>query len=221
MKTVSLSGSLRENVGKKDAKKARKLGKVPCVVYGGKEQTHFLAEEKDFKNILFTPEVCVLNLNIDGKEVSAVLQDVQYHPVTDRILHVDFLEILDGKPVTVAIPVILEGTAPGIMLGGKLRLKIRKMLVKGLLENLPDQIVIDISKLNIGDSVRVMDINMEKLSFIDYANSIVVGVFTARVIEEEEEESEEGEEGEEGAEGTEGEAKEGGDAKGGEAPAAK
>jgi large subunit ribosomal protein L25 len=220
MKTVSLSGSLRENVGKKDAKKHRKLGKVPCVLYGGKEQTHFLAEEKDFKDIIFTPEVATIKLNIDGKEINAVLQDVQYHPVTDRILHVDFLEIFEGKKVSVAIPVILEGTAPGVMLGGKLRLKIRKMLVNGLVEDLPDQVVIDINKLSIGDSVRVMDIKNDKLSFIDHANSIVVGVFTARIIEEEEEEEEvegeEGEEGEEGAEGAEGAATEGG-----EAPAAK
>lgn len=214
MKTVSLSGSLRENVGKKDAKKHRKLGKVPCVLYGGNEQIHFLAKEKDFKNIIFTPEVAIINLNIDGKEVSAVLQDVQYHPVTDLILHVDFLEILDGKPVTMGVPVKLEGTAPGVMKGGKLRLKIRKMRVNGLVEDLPDQVVIDISKLDIGDSVRVADIKNDKLSFKDHANSIVVGVFTARVVEEEEEE--EGEEGEEGAEGAEGTATESG-----EAPAAK
>merc|ERR1711991_623833 len=151
----SLSGSPRENVGKKDAKKNRKLGKVPCVLYGGKEQTHFIAEEKDFKNIIFTPEVFIINLNIDGKEVQAVLQDIQYHPVTDRILHVDFLEVIPGKPVTVAIPVAIEGNAPGVMKGGKLRIKIRKMGVSALAENLPDQIVIDISKLDIGNGVKV------------------------------------------------------------------
>ena len=195
MKTVSLSGSPRENVGKKDAKKNRKLGKVPCVLYGGKEQTHFLAEEKDFKNIIFTPEVSLINLSIDGKEMLAVLQDIQYHPVTDRILHVDFLEVFPGKPVIVAIPVKLAGTAPGVMKGGKLKLKIRKMRVSALAENLPDQIVIDISKLEIGNSVKVNEVSGDNLTFLDNASSVVVGVYTARVVVDVEEEDDDDEEG--------------------------
>ncbi len=205
MKNVSLSGSPRENVGKKDAKKNRREGKVPCVLYGGKEQVHFVAEEKDFKKIIFTPEVFIIKLNIDGKEVDAVLQDIQYHPVTDRILHVDFLEVLPGKPVTIAIPVTLEGTAPGVIKGGKLRTKIRKMRVAGLAEDLPDQIVLDISKLEVGDSILVKDVENDKLRFLDNPRSIVVGVFTARVVvDEEEEEGDEEGEGEEGAESAEG-----------------
>jgi large subunit ribosomal protein L25 len=201
MKTVSLSGSPRESVGKKDAKKNRKLGKVPCVLYGGKEQTHFLAEEKDFKNIIFTPEVFIINLNIDGREVQAVLQDIQYHPVTDRILHVDFLEVIPGKPVTVAIPVTLTGTSPGAIKGGKLRLKIRKMRVSALAEHLPDQIVIDISNLEIGNSVKVNEVTGDNLSFLDNASSVVVGVYTARVVVDvEEEEDDDDESGEEGGE---------------------
>jgi large subunit ribosomal protein L25 len=203
MKKVSLSGSLRENVGKKDAKKQRKLGKVPCVIYGGKEQVHFTAEEKDFKDIIFTPEVAIIKLAIDGKEIQAVLQDVQYHPVTDMIIHVDFLEILPGKPVTIAIPVHLEGTAPGVIKGGKLRLKIRKVRVSGLAEDLPDNILLNISDLDIGNSIRVADIQNDKLIFLDKPNAIVVGVFTARVVVEEEvDDGEEGED-EDGAEGTE------------------
>jgi large subunit ribosomal protein L25 len=199
MKNVSLSGSPRENVGKKDAKRNRKEGKVPCVLYGGKEQTHFVAEEKDFKKIIFTPEVFIIKLNIGGKEIDAVLQDIQYHPVTDRILHVDFFEILPGKAVTIAIPVHLEGTAPGVIKGGKLRLKIRKIRVSGLVEDLPDYIVLDISELDVGDSIKVSDVENDKLRFLDNARSIVVGVFTARIVVDEEEEEAEGEEGEEGA----------------------
>lgn len=198
MKTVSLSGSLRENVGKKDAKKHRKEGKVPCVLYGGKEQTHFIAEEKDFKKILFTPEVYIINLNIDGKEISAILQDIQYHPVTDRILHVDFLEVLAGKPVTIAIPIQMEGTAPGAIKGGRLLKKIRKITVKALVEDLPDQVVVDISKLDIGDKIRVKDLSEDKLAFLDNPNAIVVGVFSARTVVEEELDEDEDEEGEEG-----------------------
>jgi large subunit ribosomal protein L25 len=197
MKSVSLSGSPRENVGKKDAKRNRKEGKVPCVLYGGTEQTHFVAEEKDFKKIIFTPEVFIIKLNIDGKEIDAVLQDIQYHPVTDRILHVDFLEILPGKTVTIAIPIHLEGTAPGVIKGGKLRLKIRKMKVAGLVEDLPDFIVLDISKLDVGDAIRVNEVKNDKLKFLDNATSIVVGVFTARVVVDEEESEEDGE-GEDG-----------------------
>ncbi len=201
MKTVSLSGSLRESVGKKDAKKHRKEGRVPCVVYGGKEQIHFFTDEKNFKDIVFTPNVYIIDLTIGDKKCQAILQDIQYHPVHDHILHADFLEVSPSKPVTIAIPVVLEGTAPGVMIGGRLVKKIRKIKVSALVEDLPDQLVIDISKLKIGDSIFVADVQEDKLTFLDNPKSIIVGVFTARaVIEEEEEEEEEGAEGEAPAE---------------------
>ncbi len=203
MKTVSLSGSFRESVGKKDAKKQRKQGKVPCVLYGGAKQIHFVAEEKSFKNIIFTPDVHIIDLTINDKNFTVILQDIQYHPVNDNILHVDFLEIMPGKQVTIAIPIILKGNAIGVLNGGRLVKKIRKIRVNALIEDLPDQIVIDISKLKIGDSIRVSDMDNDKLSFLDNASSMIVAVFTARAVEVEEEE-EEGEEGEEGEESTEG-----------------
>ena len=204
MKTVSLSGSLRENVGKKDAKLQRKEGRVPCVIYGGKEQVHFIIEEKVFKNIIFTPHVYLLNIKIDKNEYNAILQDIQYHPVTDVILHADFLELTPGKAVTIGIPVILEGSAPGILQGGILRKNIKKIIVKGLAEDLPDDILLNIGELEIGDAIRVKDVKNDKLEFLDTPNAVVVGVQTARGIEEEEEEEEEGE-GEEGeGEGEEG-----------------
>ncbi|RLD54522.1 MAG: 50S ribosomal protein L25 [Bacteroidetes bacterium] len=207
MKTVSLSGSLRENVGKKDAKKQRREGNVVCVIYGGKEQVHFTIEEMAFSKIIFTPEVYLVKIQLNGKEYSAILQDIQYHPVSDKVLHADFLEIFPDKAVTIGVPVIFEGLAPGILQGGKLFKKIRKLKAKGLTKDLPDNILVNIGELNIGDAVRVKDVVNEELEFLDTPNAVIVMVKTARGVEEDEEE--EGEEGEEGAEGAEGEAKEG------------
>jgi large subunit ribosomal protein L25 len=185
MKTVSLSGSLRENVGKKDAKKNRREGFIPCVMYGGKEQVHFLAEEKGFKKIIFTPEVCIVALNVGGKEYFTILQDVQYHPVTDSILHVDFLEIIPEKPVTIAVPVKTHGTPQGVLKGGKLISKTRKLKIKALMQHLPDFIEIDITALEIGDSVRVGDVKQENITLLDPPSYVIVGVRTARTVVEE------------------------------------
>jgi len=214
MKTVSMSGSLRENVGKKDAKKHRKEGKVPCVLYGGKEQIHFIIDEKAFAKILFTPEIYLLKMNIDGKEYDAILQDIQYHPVNDKVLHADFLELIPNKAFIIGIPIIIKGTAPGVIGGGKLHKKMRKLTVKGLADDIPEDLVIDISKMEIGDSVQVKDIKIDNLELLDIPSSVVVSVKTSRiaagmeegVVEEEAvEEGAEVAEGEEGAEVKEGE----------------
>ncbi len=187
MKTVSLSGSLRENVGKKDAKKLRNEGKVPCVIYGGKEQKHFFLDQKDFKKIVFTPEVFIIKIELGNESIETILQDIQYHPVTDIVLHADFLQLTPGKLVTLAVPVQLEGTAPGVIKGGRLQLKLRKMRVRGLVEDMPEHIVLDISKLDITNSIKVKDIPGEKLQFLDPASAVVVVVKAARGISEEEE----------------------------------
>ncbi len=205
MKTVSLSGSLRENVGKEDARKNRRKGNVPCVIYGGKEQIHFQMDERQFKDIIFTAEVFIIDIDIDGKPYKTILQDIQYHPVTDRILHADFLEVVPGKPVKIGIPVKLKGTAPGIIKGGKLFKKLRKLFVKGLIEDLPEFFEIDISSLDIGDSVVIRDLSYDKLELLNAHSEVVVSVRTTRVASTEEEEEEEEGEGEgEGAEGGEG-----------------
>lgn len=196
MKTVSLSGSLRENVGKKDAKKLRNEGKVPCVIYGGKEQKHFFVDQKDFKKIIFTPEVFIIKIDLGKESFETILQDIQYHPVSDIVLHADFLEISPEKQVTLAIPVQLEGTAPGVIKGGRLQLKLRKMRVKGLVEDMPEYIVLDISDMDIENSIKVKDIPSEKLHFLDPASAVVVSVKAARGLSEEEELAAEGEEGE-------------------------
>ncbi len=214
MKEVSLSGSLRENVGKKDAKKNRREGKIPCVLYGGKEQIHFQMEEKAFTKIVFTPDVYILNINIDGKEYKAIMQDIQYHPVTDVILHADFLEVLPGKFISIGIPLRLVGTSIGVLAGGKLIQKLRKIRAKGLIDDLPEYVDIDITDISIGGSVKIRDLQFDNLELLDPPNSVIVRVKTARVVEEIEVEEEEGVEGE-AAEGTAegGEAAAGDDAK--------
>jgi len=204
MKTVSLSGSLRENVGKKDAKKHRREGNIPCVLYGGKEQVHFIANDFEFGKLIFTPEVNLVNLDIEGKTTLAILQDVQYHPVTDKVLHADFLVVADNKPITVGLPIKTTGVSPGVLAGGKLVKKMRKLVVKGLVADVPEIITIDISKMTLGSTIKVKDVAVDGLTFLDVPSAVVVSVKTARVIaaeatEEEEEGEGEGGEAEEAA----------------------
>lgn len=185
MKTVSLSGSLRANVGKKDAKANRRDGNIPCVLYGGKEQFHFSLPEKSFLDVIFTPEICFINLNIEGKEFQAILQDVQYHPVTDKILHADMLELNPEKPIIMGVPVKTIGVAPGVLRGGKLIQKMRKLKIIALPKHMPDDITIDISKLDINDSIKVSNIERDNLTFLDPRNAMVIAVQVTRVVEEE------------------------------------
>lgn len=179
-----MSGSLRENVGKKDARKTRLEGKVPCVLYGGSEQLHFSIPEKDFKNIIFTPEVCFIDLNVDGKEFKASLKDVQYHPVTDNIYHVDFLEIIEGKTITMNIPLVITGNSTGVLRGGKLIRKLRRIKVKGFPHLIPDNITLDITDLDIGGSIKVSSLTSDGIEFLDSKNIELVAVKMARGVEE-------------------------------------
>jgi len=180
MKTVSMSGSLRENVGKKDAKKLRREGFVPSVIYGGKEQIHLAIPVADFRHLVFSPDIAFVEIDVDGKVYRAILQDIQYHPVTDNILHADFLELVDGKPIIMGVPVKTVGVAPGILAGGKLIIKIRKMKVKALPEKMPETISIDISGLEIGGGVKVKDVELEDATALDAPNAIVVAVRVTR-----------------------------------------
>lgn len=201
MKTVSLSGSPRENVGKKGANILRKGGSVPAVVYGGEKQIHFSVLENDAKKLVFTPNVYLVELEIEGKKLKVILQETQTHPVTDRILHLDFLEISEDKPFKISLPVRLEGFSRGVRNGGKLRQNFRSLQVLGLAKDMPDAVTIDITPIKIGDKIRVSDLTVSGLVFLDPKNAVVVGVQTARVIIEDEEDDEE----------SEGEAVEGGD----------
>jgi large subunit ribosomal protein L25 len=207
MKTVSLSGSPRENVGKKGANTLRKQGCIPAVVYGGKEQLHFSILENEAKKLVFTPNVYLIEIDVNGKKFKAILQETQVHPVTDRILHLDFLEIKENSPFKLNLPVRLEGFSKGVRNGGNLSQNFRTLKVMGLLKDMPDAVKIDITPLKIGEKIRVLDLNIPGLKFSDPENAVVVGVLTARAVIEEEEEEEESAEGAEGAEGADSEKK--------------
>jgi ribosomal protein L25, Ctc-form len=190
MKTVSLSGSLRENVGKKDTKALRNADLVPCVLYGGEDQIHFATEAKNFKQILFTPECFIINFTINGKSYNTILQDIQYHPVSDKVLHADFLLVKEDKPITVVLPVTIEGTAPGVMRGGKLKVNLSKIKVNGLAKDLPDYIRVNVGQLNIGQGIKVKDIVLDNVKFVTTPSTVVVDVRTARGVEAAAEEAE-------------------------------
>ncbi|TND09867.1 MAG: large subunit ribosomal protein L25 [Bacteroidetes bacterium] len=179
-----MSGSLRANVGKKDAKALRKQGMVPCVLYGGKEQIQFAIPQLQMSKFVVTPEAATVKIDLGERQVEAVLHDLQLHPVTDAFLHADFLEIVPGKPVTISVPVVFLGSSEGVKAGGKLTRKMRKVKVRGLAEDLPQNIEINIEKLNIGDSVRVGDLRSDKLSFLDNENMTIVSVKMSRNVEE-------------------------------------
>jgi len=206
MKTLAISVKERQNVGKSNTRALRNQGNVPCVLYGGEKQVTFYAHENDFRKLVYTPDTFIVELNIDGTVTRAIMQDIQFHPVTDKILHIDFLEIIEGKPITITLPVILEGAAPGVKNGGNLMFRRPKIITKGLAAKLPDAITLNIDHLKIGMFIYIKDIEMEGCEFLAPGNSVVVGVKTARTAVEEEEEEVEGEEGAEGetpAEGAE------------------
>ena len=180
MKTVSMSGSLRENVGKKDAKALRNADKVPCVIYGGKEQIHFSVPQADFRHLVYSPEIAFVELNIDGKIYKAILQDIQFHPVTDNIYHADFKELVDGVNIMMGVPVKTTGLAKGVTNGGKLMIKLRRLKVKGLPEFIPESIVVDVTKLRIGQSIKVRDISLPNIELLDSPNAVVTTVRVTR-----------------------------------------
>ena len=199
MKSLAISVKERENVGKSSSKALRNQGKVPCVLYGGEKQVCFFAHENDLRKLVYTSDVFLVDLDIEGKKTRCVMQDIQFHPVTDKILHIDFLEVFDDKEVTVEIPVILQGMSPGVRNGGNLLFRRKKIITRAIPGNLPDAIEVDISELKIGDFIYIKDLRSDKFSFLAPDNAVVVGVKTARAAIEEGVDEEEGEEGEEGA----------------------
>ena len=205
MKTLAINVKERGNVGKTNTRALRNQGNVPCVLYGGEKQVTFYAHENDFRKLVYTPDTFVVELSIDGTVTKAIMQDIQFHPVTDKILHIDFLEIFDNKAITVSIPVILNGAAIGVKNGGNLMFRRPKIITKGLVANLPDAIELNIEHLKIGMFTYIKDITVEGCELMAPGNSVVVGVKTARaaVEEEVEEEVEEGAEGDAPAEGAE------------------
>jgi len=199
MKSITINGSKRESVGKVATKALRNAGKVPCVIYGGDNPIHFAAEELAFSKLVYTPNVYTAMIELEsGEKLPAILQDIQFHPVTDKILHVDFYQLFDDKEIMMEIPVKLLGTAPGIISGGILRFPNRKLKIKALPANLPDFINADISKLKIGDKVYVTELENDKFTILHPDNTVVAQVRMARaavVVEDEDEEEGESEGG--------------------------
>ena len=158
MESIALKASLRKETGKKSSKTVRTQESIPCVLYGGEKNVNFVVVESDFRNLLYTPKVYIVNIDIDGNTHNAIIKDLQFHPVTDKLLHADFYELSDDKPVTVEIPVTLHGSSKGVREGGKLVSDKRKAKVKGLYKDIPAEIKIDITELEIGKSIRAGEI---------------------------------------------------------------
>lgn len=180
MKKAQLSGSLRSNVGKKEAASLRLAGMVPCVIYGQGTQTHFAVKRTELDKIVYSPEVFQVELDLEGKKMTGIIQELQQHPTKDTIQHVDFLELNDNKTVRVNLPVRLTGSARGVLAGGKLMTVFRNLQCVGLPGDLPEAITLEISKLKIGMSIRVKNIEIPGVTFLDPANAVVVSVKMAR-----------------------------------------
>ncbi len=199
MQAITIKGSERESVGKVSTKALRNAEKVPCVLYGGEKPIHFSADELSFKGLVYTSNAHTVVIELEGHQpYEAVLQDIQFHPVTDRILHIDFFQLFEDKAVSMNIPVRLEGNSPGVRNGGRLLFRKRKLTVRALPANLPDAIMVDISKLRIGGTISVGDVKTEEYTFLHPDNTSIVQVKASRNAVDDEEDDEE-----EGAEGTE------------------
>jgi large subunit ribosomal protein L25 len=188
MKTIEIKGLLRKELGKKDTKKIRKEGNVPCVIYGKEKNIHFHAHENSFKNLVYTHEAHLVDLNLEGEKTKAVLKVMQFHPVTDKILHADFVQIFDNKPVIIDIPVTVTGDAAGVKAGGKLIVKRRHLKVKGLAPDLPEELVVDVTELQIHHSIKVGELSYDKIELLDPRITTIVSVATSRVALKTEEE---------------------------------
>jgi large subunit ribosomal protein L25 len=205
MKSISINGSQRESVGKRSTKDLRNAGQVPCVIYGGDKPLHFSAPELAFSKLVYTPSAHTVEITLDnGEKYNAIMQDIQFHPVNDKILHIDFYQIFEDKAITMEIPVQVIGSSKGVMNGGNLRRPYRKLRVKAIPSKLPDFIEVDITPLMIGDKLYINELENEDYTFLHPENTVVCQVRRSRLaVVDEEEEGEEGEEAVEGAEGAE------------------
>ena len=180
MQTIELKATKRENLGKTATKNLRNEGRVPCVLYGGDETIHVSALLKDFEKLVYTPNVHLVKMDVDGTVYNSIIQDIQYHPVTDEALHVDFLQVFDDKPVLVEVPVKLKGLAAGVKAGGKLNLEKRKLKVRAMAKDIPDFLEIDITNLGLGKGIKVGHLEYENLEILNNKNQVVVSVKLTR-----------------------------------------
>lgn len=185
MKSINIKGTVRK-IAERSSEQARELkairknGGVPCVLYGGKENVHFTVTSDMLRNLVYTPDIYLVNLDIDGKEVKAIMKDIQFHPVKDTILHVDFLEVFEDKPIVIAVPVQLEGLAEGVKAGGKLTLQTRKLKVRSLYKNVPEKLVVNVSNLGLGKTIQVGALSFDNLELLDPKDNVVAAVKLTR-----------------------------------------
>jgi len=180
MKEFKLNGSLRTETGKKIAKQLRKNNEVPAVLYGGEKSILLSVAERDLKDLIYTPDVHIINLTINKKAYKAIVKEMQFHPVSDKVLHIDFLQVFDEKKLTIALPVKLVGSAEGTKQGGKLSLTKRKLRVSGLAKDLPETLKIDIADLGLGKSRMVSDLNFDKFEIIEPKSTVIATVKLTR-----------------------------------------
>ena len=180
MKTFDLSGEVRSELGKKATKAVRAAETIPCVLYGGKENVHFVVTESAVRKLVYSPDVFVVNLTVGSTATKAIMKEIQFHPVSDKILHIDFVEINEAKPVVVEVPVLLKGLAEGVKAGGKLSLEIRKLKVKGLYTNVPEKIEVDVTSVGLGKTVQVGKLQVENLEILNNKNAVVAQVKLTR-----------------------------------------
>lgn len=205
MKSVEIKAASREGTGSKSALKAlRTEGRVPATLYGGKENINFHVDEIAFSKLINTSEVHLIDLNFGDKSVKAVIREIQFHPVTDEPIHADFMEVFDDKPITIGVPVRFTGNSIGVMKGGSRREKMRTLIVKALPNDVPEEVVVDVTKMKIGDVIQIEDIKIDGVEFLEHPKAVIVSVKMSRMVivddvEDEEDEDEEGtEEGSEG-----------------------
>jgi large subunit ribosomal protein L25 len=182
MKHFEVKACLRTDLGKKATKKVRKDENIPCVIYGGKENLHFHASQGDVRKLIYTPEVMFADIIIDGKKYVSIVKDIQFHPVSDKILHIDFYEVKSDKQMKIGIPIKITGSSPGVKAGGKLKQNMRKITVKGLMDNIPESFNVDVSNLKIGQSIRIKDLKSDNIEFADPKTNVVVLVSSARGV---------------------------------------
>ena len=189
MKTIAISGSPRENVGKRDAKELRYEGKVPAVLYGGKEQAHFAVVTTELKDAIYTPEANFVEITIGSEKVKAIIKELQFHPLTDLLLHVDFLQLFDDKEIVMEIPIKLVGTSPGVKMGGKLVQKLRKLRLKALPKDMPQAVEVSIAKLEVGNLFRVRDLAKGDYVVTNTPEDTIVSVGMSRALKQAEQAS--------------------------------
>ena len=180
MKSITIKGSERENVGKKATKAVRDAGMVPCVIYGGNQPVHFVADERAFKDLVYTPNAHTVVVELNGTSTNVIMQDIQFHPVSDKILHIDFFQLIDDKEIVMEVPVKITGTSPGVLLGGVLRLNQRRLKVKALPKNLPDFVEASISELEMGNKLYVTKLPTNNFKLMHPDNTVVCQVRISR-----------------------------------------